>query len=139
MYKNTNKEYEEAIEYAQLNGGTNPNQVSVKLVMINLMLLGLVSFLGFNYLSKENNSSLLSKKEAVLGVSYHSTDNGEYSDKDLVEILSKVEIDEVVNSSKESNMESKMTVLDDKNGIRGRIVVVKQNDTLSDNKIIIPN
>lgn len=157
MYTDNN-EYLKATQHAQINTYDKSRGVSVKLVLLTLTMLLLVSFFIFNYFNKEEVVSFFSKKEGVLGVSYHATDKSEYSDNELMVMLDNAEVDnaevdKVADSSsnsidnlaneigkiieggsmKESSSYSEAISkeLDDKRGVRGRVVLVKKGDTLS--------
>ncbi len=152
MYR-SNDEYLKATQHAQINTYDKSRGVTIKLVLLNLTMLLFVGFFIFNYFYKDEVLSLFSKKEGVLGVSYHATDKNEYSDNELMVILDNAEVDKVAESSnseienlsneiskiidgssmKESSSysESISKELDDKKGVRGRVVLVKKGDTLS--------
>jgi len=151
MFKNED-DYFNAIKDAQLYTDTVTKLSHKKMIMLNFLLVGLLSYATFHYLQNNTNifssSSLPVSKQAVLGVS-ETVDDSESSNARLMEILKSENINLIKEKGKsysENDLKNSMKVLmnepsiqskssytdaiarelDDKSGFRGRIAVVNQ-------------
>ena len=156
MY-NTEEEYLKATKDAQVNTYVENGSNRGLWLFTNMLLFLALVVVGFLYFTQGNNylaENLFGKKTAVLGVSYRSTES-DYSDKQLMAIVNNLS-DEVTQESKKVNqqvalsneMNQLMNESDLKNesnyesaiaqelngkvkGIKGRVVLVKKDDTAS--------
>ncbi|CAA6814391.1 MAG: Unknown protein [uncultured Sulfurovum sp.] len=148
MFQNYEEDYINATKHARINNKNQSGSSNLKLVIVNFLLILVLGIITFFYLKNETSffSDLFSKKEAVLGVS-ETISEAEMSDEELIRVLkisNEDEINDLVlrNAMKvlvnESSIKSQSSYtkeiareLEDKQGFQGRVIIVKQGDTLS--------
>ena len=136
---NTDSDYSNAIQDAQIYTSAPQKRNNNKLIFINLILGGVLLFGVFKYFEYSRINTVELKKQAVLGVS-ETIDDAELSDSELINILNTTDNmaqENLVNSMKmvtsESSIKSKTFYseeiareLDDRSGFKGKIAVVNQ-------------
>jgi len=133
---NSKKDYENAIKNAQLHRKVK----SRKLLMFNILFMVVLASFSFVYLKNSKDlSSLMTNKQAVLGVS-ETVDDSQINNEKLMHILKDRKVNGVENSmkmlSENSTIQSQTSYteaiareLDDKrNGFKGKIAVVNQKN-----------
>ena len=157
MYNSGEEEYLKATRDAQINTYVEKSDTKERLLFTNMLLLLALIVIGFLYFTKGNNylsENIFGKKTAVLGVSHRSME-ADYSDEELVDILSNATVDVTQESKRvkqQEELSKEMSQLTDESslksessyesaiaqelngkikGVKGRVVLVKQGDTLS--------
>lgn len=134
---NTDSDYSNAIQDAQIYTPASQKRNNSKLIFINLILGGVLLFGAFKYFEHSKVTTLPVSKQAVLGVS-ETIDDAELSDSELINILNGTDNmaqENLANSMKmvtsEPSIKSKAFYteeiareLDDRSGFRGKIAVV---------------
>ncbi len=130
-----NKEdvYLNATKDAQIYTSVAIKSRNKKIIIVNVLLFAFLASATLYYV--QNNTNVFSKK-AVLGVSEtidfieENENEKKYTQGDLSNSM-KVLMTEPTIKSKSSYSEAIARELDDKSGFRGRIAVVKQEETIS--------
>lgn len=155
MFKKENDDYLNATRHAQVNTSASKNLSKKIWITVNVLSASVLFYFVFDYIKNETTllGSAETSKRAVLGVSETVSNHG-LTDKELMNILKMTDYSKDVESSKQTNTEApanSMKVLinepsiqsqtsyseeiarelDDKDDYKGRLVVVKQGDTLS--------
>ncbi|CAA6804465.1 MAG: Unknown protein [uncultured Sulfurovum sp.] len=151
IFKNYEDAYVSATKDARINVEENRFSSSLKWIIFNFLLVLLLGIILFFYLKNETTffSEFITEKRAVLGVT--KTVDESLSDEELIKILRVTDMEVASKNTNESELRDSMMVLvnessiksqssyteaisrelDDKNGFKGRTVVVKSGDTLS--------
>ena len=128
-----NKEdaYLNATKDAQIYTSVAIKSRNKKIIIVNVLLFAFLASATLYYV--QNNTNVFSKK-AVLGVSetidFIEENEKKYTQGDLSNSM-KVLMTEPTIKSKSSYSEAIARELDDKSGFRGRIAVVKHDETIS--------